>query len=92
MWQRDRNKPQLRDAAGRKRHIKRDGRGMITLCGRAVREGDLKLARFFRELEVLPRDSDRRTEFLAAMCETCVRPHAALNGPPEASVAPVAPE
>jgi len=56
-----------------KRHIRRDRREGRTYCGRPVRDEDVKLSRFFRELEVLPRESKRRAEFLASMCETCTR-------------------
>ena len=60
-----------------KRHIRRDRPEGLTHCGRPAQEGDLKLARFFRELEVLRPGSNRQTEFLASMCEKCSRTHLA---------------
>ena len=62
-----------------KRHIRRGALDGQTYCSIPAREGDVRLARFFRELEVLPRGSKRRAEFLAEICRTCARTHLILD-------------
>ena len=64
--------------SAKKRHIRRD-LSKRTHCGIPVREGDVRLARFFRELEVLPQESERRAEFLGSMCEKCTPVHLSVG-------------
>jgi hypothetical protein len=64
--------------SAKKRHIRRD-LSKRTHCGIPVREGDVRLARFFRELEVLPRESERRAAFLGSMCQKCTRAHPSVG-------------